>query len=96
MKLIDKDVFDRCLADAQSECKKNGGNFRYGVLNQVRGNLAEQPTVPAIPIDWLTARMGEAEKALYYCKGNAERNAEIMRSIVVVMELWEWEKNEAD
>ena len=53
MRLIDADTFDRCLADAQSECKKNGGNFRYGMLNQVRGNLSEQPTIDAIPVEWL-------------------------------------------
>lgn len=53
MRTIDADAFDRCLADAQFECKKNGGNFRYGVLNQVRGNLAEQPTIDAIPVEWL-------------------------------------------
>lgn len=53
MRTIDADAFDRCLADAQSECKKNGGNFRYGMLNQVRGNLAEQPTIDAIPVEWL-------------------------------------------
>lgn len=45
MRLIDADAFDRALADAQDECRKNGGNFRYGVLNTVRGNLAKMPTV---------------------------------------------------
>ena len=45
MRLIDGDAFDRVLADAQDECRKTGGNFRYGVLNNVRGNLAKMPTV---------------------------------------------------
>ena len=44
MRLIDADAFDKCLEDAQAECKKNGGNFRFGVLNTVRGNLRKQPT----------------------------------------------------
>jgi hypothetical protein len=43
--LIDADVFDLMLKDAQSECKKSGGNFRYGVLSNVRANLAKMPTV---------------------------------------------------
>ena len=62
VKLIDKDEFDRCLANAQSKCKKNGGNFRYGVLNQVRGNLAEQPTVDAIPVEWIKQQTKVAEE----------------------------------
>ena len=96
MRLVDADAFDRCLADAQSECKKNGGNFRYGVLNQVRGNLDEQPTIPAIPIDWLDARQTEAYKAVYYCKGDAKRNVEVIHAIQLVMELWEEEKDAFD
>ena len=49
-KLIDADVFDSILQDAQAECKKNGGNFRFGVLNSVRANLANQPAVDAAPV----------------------------------------------
>ena len=45
MRLIDADAFNNVLMDAQSECKKNGGNFRYGVLSNVRANLAEMPTI---------------------------------------------------
>ena len=45
MRLIDADVFDSMLKDAQAECKRNGGNFRYGVLSTVRANLANMPTV---------------------------------------------------
>ena len=44
MRLIDADAFNNVLMDAQSECKKNGGNFRYGVLSNVRANLAGMPT----------------------------------------------------
>ena len=45
MRLIDADAFDKVLKDAQTECRKNGGNFRFGVLGEVRGNLALFPTV---------------------------------------------------
>ena len=45
MRLIDADAFDKVLKDAQLECKKNGGNFRYGVLATVRANLEKAPTV---------------------------------------------------
>ena len=50
MDLIDRAAFDKCLKDVQDECKANGGNFRYGVLNQVRGNLARMPTIEAVPL----------------------------------------------
>jgi hypothetical protein len=45
VRLIDADAFDKVLKDAQTECKKNGGNFRFGVLGNVRANLAVFPTV---------------------------------------------------
>ena len=45
MRLIDADAFDNVLQNAQTECKKSGGNFRYGVLSNVRANLAKMPTV---------------------------------------------------
>ena len=50
MRLIDADLFDKVLADAQEKCKKSGGNFRYGVLSNVRANLLKQPTVDALPV----------------------------------------------
>lgn len=53
MRLIDADALDITLADAQSTCKKNGGNFRYGVLSNVRANIADAPTIDAIPVEWL-------------------------------------------
>lgn len=83
MRLIDKDEFDRCLADAQSECKKNGGNFRYGVLNQVRGNLAEQPTIDAIPVKWLKAQ-NTSTKYYKTVQGQA---------VELVLELWHKEQD---
>ena len=45
MRLIDADAFDKVLKDAQTECKIKGGNFRFGVLNNVRANLAKATTV---------------------------------------------------
>ena len=45
MRLIDADAFDLVLKNVQSECKKSGGNFRFGVLSNVRANLAKMPTV---------------------------------------------------
>ena len=45
MRLIDADAFDKMLIEAQAKCKKNGGNFRFGVLGNVRVNLALFPTV---------------------------------------------------
>ena len=45
MRLIDADAFDKMLIETQAECKKNGGNFRFGVLGNVRANLALFPTV---------------------------------------------------
>ena len=50
MRLIDADAFDKMLIEAQAKCKKNGGNFRFGVLENIRANLALFPTVdrPAV------------------------------------------------
>ena len=57
MRLIDADAFDKALANAQAECKKNGGNFRFGVLSNVRANIADAPTIDAIPVEWLEHMM---------------------------------------
>lgn len=53
MRLIDADALDSILQYAQAECKKNGGNFRYGVLSNIRANIAAAPTIDAIPVTWL-------------------------------------------
>ena len=50
MRLIDADAFDKALSDAQDKCRRNGGNFRFGVLSTVRENLANAPTVDAVPV----------------------------------------------
>lgn len=55
MRLIDADALDKMIADAQAECKRNGGNFRVGVLSNVRENIANVPTIAAIPVEWLEA-----------------------------------------
>lgn len=52
MRLIDADAFDKVLSDAQSECKRNGGNFRVGVLSNVRENLAKAPTA----VGWISVK----------------------------------------
>lgn len=51
--LISRKAFDASLAEAQYKCKSNGGNFRFGVLSNVRENLAKQPAVDAVPMDKL-------------------------------------------
>ena len=50
---IDADALDKMLADAQTECKRNGGNFRVGVLSNVRENIANFPAIDAIPVEWI-------------------------------------------
>lgn len=45
MRLIDADALDTLLKDAQTVCKRNRDNFRFGVLNNIRGNIAKMPTV---------------------------------------------------
>ena len=84
MRMIDADTFDKRLADAQSECKKNGGNFRYGMLNQVRGNLAEQPTIDAIPVEWIKNRLNAM------LKGTA--SAESCFTIQIMLAEWQKEQ----
>jgi hypothetical protein len=69
---IDADAFDKVLSDAQDKCKKSGGNFRYGVLSTVRGNMLKQPTVNAVPLDKLCELLAEANhvvpcKICEYC-----------------------------
>lgn len=63
MRLIDADAFDNVLKDAQTECQKNGGNFRFGVLNNVRANLAKAPTVGG----WISVKDRLPEEKLGAC-----------------------------
>ena len=69
MRLIDADAFDKVLEDAQIQCKRNGGNFRFGVLSTVRANLENAPTVSG----WISVkdRMPEPNKDVLlaiYCE----------------------------
>lgn len=67
--LISRKAFDASLAEAQYKCKSNGGNFRFGVLSNVRENLAKQPAVDAVPLDklceWMNVHCGRPN----YCNG---------------------------
>ena len=45
MRLIDADMFDAMLADAQAQYKARHDNFRYGVLNMICGNVENASTV---------------------------------------------------
>lgn len=76
MRLIDSDALDYMICEAQAECKRNGGNFRFGVLSNVRENIKELPAIDAIPLDWLRNMM-------------LEREAEESRAAWVVMREWE-------
>lgn len=82
-KLINADVFDGFLQDAQAECKKNGGNFRFGVLNSVRANLANQPAVDAVPVvhaRWRELKDGSEEctNCLGLCPHEENYNGDII------------------
>lgn len=74
MRLIDADAFDKTLSDAQAECKRNGGNFRFGVLSNVRENLRMMPTVEQeriwIPVSERTPEDGS--DILVYCDDGEE------------------------
>ena len=83
MRLVDADALDITLADAQSTCKKNGGNFRYGVLSNVRANIADAPTIDAIPVEWLRDKMRGYASVLKSTETAA---------LVMVMQMWEKEQ----
>ena len=50
MRLVDADALDNMLAYAQTECKRNGGNFWFGALSTVRENIKTIPAVDAVPV----------------------------------------------
>ena len=66
MRLIDADALDKMLADAQTECKRNGGNFRFGVLSNVRENIANVPTIPAIPVEWMIEQRDKEDSGTHF------------------------------
>lgn len=84
-RLIDADALDKMLADAQTECKRNGGNFRFGVLSNVRENIANVPTINAIPVEWLQAKITEL-------RAMGEYQNDCANSIWFVVRLWEKEQ----
>ena len=45
MRLIDADALDKMLMDAQAISKEKGGNFRCGVIGNVRENIRMMPTI---------------------------------------------------
>lgn len=82
MRMIDADALDKMLADAQTECKKNGGNFRVGVLSNVRENIANAPTIDAIPVEWL--------------RRQGKRGSIIQSSATTLIEKWQKEQEAQD
>lgn len=59
-RLVDADVLDNMLADAQSRCKRNGWNYRFGVLSTVRENIKTIPAVDAVPVEATAKRLQRA------------------------------------
>lgn len=57
--------------------------------------LGDMPAVDAIPTEWLIGKAAQAERDLYYCKGDAKKNADIMAAVRVVMGLWKKEGKDA-
>ena len=51
-------------------------------------DAVDDETVEAIPIEWLDSIARKAEHDVYYCKGDACRNADIMRAVRVIKDLW--------
>ena len=70
--------------------QKNGGNFRFGVLNSVRANLANQPAVDAVPVVHGRWRLsgnpyfGEARMVCSEC--NTEPDS-------IIIEKWDYQTN---
>ena len=90
MRLIDADALKEKI-EAESVSGTIAGYFRFVLVDCLD---EDAPTIDAIPVEWLKQRRDEAYKAVYYCGGNVERNAEIMSAIRTVLELWEKEQEE--
>ena len=45
------------------------------------------PSVDAILIEWLNEKEQKAERDVFYCKGDAKKNVEIIHAIRVIKEL---------
>lgn len=99
MNLVDKDDILKDISDLQKSPWYNDGhgapsNERYFVRKEaveiVRDLYVKvAPIVEAIPIEWLEQRFAEADKAVFYCKGDARKNVDVSRAIQTVLELWE-------
>jgi hypothetical protein len=83
MRPVDADALDNMLAGAQIECKRNGGNFMFGVLSTVRENIKMMPTVDTIPVEWMRDKMRSYASALQSTETAA---------LVRVMQMWEDEQ----
>lgn len=53
--------------------------------------LDDMPAVDAIPVEWLIDKAAQAERDIYYCKGDSKKNADIMAAVRVIMALWKKE-----
>lgn len=81
MRLIDKDALNKTL-------QERVGSPIDDKLYEVNLCIIDAPTVDAIPVEWLLGKALDAERAIYYCKGDAKRNADILFAVRVVLELW--------
>ena len=90
MRLRDADALNNMLSEAQAECKRNGGNFRFGVLSNVRENVAKLPTIDAIPVEWLETAIGRFRNA-----GRSD-SVEIVQSLIRAWRYEEWLKEQLE
>lgn len=93
MRLIDADAFDRALQGAQAECRKQGGNFRYGVLSTVRENLAMMPTVE-MP-GWISVNERLPEDGQFVVVRHEVKGRIYSEVAHYIMDLWwlDWDTN---
>lgn len=93
-RLIDADAL-KAVCDGIINCEWNHKTAPVSWADAYEGfedDIDAAPTVDAIPVEWLIQRQDEAYGAVYYCGGNVEKNAEIMRAIRTVLELWQKEQ----
>lgn len=58
--------------------------------------LDDMSAVDAIPTEWLIDKAAQAERDIYYCKGDSKKNADIMAAVRVIMGLWQREQEQGD
>lgn len=68
--------------------RRNGKKFKLV-------DMSEAKVIDAIPTEWLIGKAAQAERDLYYCKGDAKKNAGIMAAVRVVMGMWQKEGKDA-